>query len=140
MPVNGTDIVSIARTWLDVPFRHQGRSRHGVDCGGLLLMVATDAGLSVAAPTVYSMSPDPDMIADTLQTNCTRLQFRDQHPGDVLLFSFAGEPRHVGIASELAGHPAVIHAWAKPGKVVEHRIDDLWHKRLRAVYRLRGLA
>ena len=130
------DIVAIARTWLDVPFRHQGRNRLGVDCGGLLLCVAADAGLSVSAPDTYSLSPDPGLIADTLQANCVKLPFRDQQPGDVLLFSFAGEPRHVGIATDIG----VIHAWAKPGKVVEHRLDDLWHHRLRAVYRLKGLA
>ena len=134
------DLVAIARTWLDVPFRHQGRSRAGVDCGGLLIMVAHDAGLNIIPPATYSLSPDPQMIADTLQANCIKVPFYDIDPGDVLLFSFAGEPRHVGIASELTGEPAVIHAWAKPGKVVEHRIDDLWHKRLRAAYRIRSAA
>ena len=137
MPINATiDLVAIARTWLGVPFRHQGRTRQGVDCGGLLLCVAADAGLDVIAPATYSLSPDPQMIADTLHANCSNIPISDINPGDVLLFSFAGEPRHVGIASELAGKPAVIHAWAKPGKVVEHRIDATWRARLRASYRV----
>lgn len=139
MPTN-PDLVTLARTWIGVPFRHQGRNRAGVDCGGLLLAVAADAALDVIAPATYSLSPDPQMIADTLQTNCQSVPLDAVQPGDVLLFSFAGEPRHVGIASELAGQPAVIHAWQKPGKVVEHRLDATWRQRLRAAYRIRSQA
>lgn len=137
MPI---DIVTIARTWIGVPFRHQGRNRAGVDCGGLLMAVAADAGLDVIAPATYSMSPDPQVVIDTLQTNCEHVPLNAVQPGDVLLFSFAGEPRHVGIASELDGQPAVIHAWQKPGKVVEHRIDSTWRARLRTAYRLKDQA
>ena len=137
--IAAAEIVRIARTWLGVPFMHQGRSRQGVDCGGLLLMVATEAGLDVTAPATYSLSPDPELISNTLHAHGQKIPFYDLEAGDVLLFSFAGEPRHVGIASTLHDAPAVIHAWAKPGKVVEHRIDDLWYKRLRAIYRIHGV-
>ena len=85
------------------------------------------------------MSPDPQLVADSLAAHGHKVPFYDLEDGDVMLFSFAGEPRHVGLASTLNGEQGVIHAWAKPGKVVEHRIDDLWHKRLRAIYRIHGV-
>lgn len=123
--------VEEARKWLGVPFRHQGRSRNGVDCGGLLVCVAEALGKEIIHPATYSMSPDPKLIEEALLANCTKVS--ERQPGDVLWFSFAGEPRHVGLASDIG----VIHAWAKPNKVVEHRLDDVWLKRLRGIYRPR---
>jgi len=122
-------IVEVARTWLGVPFRHQGRNRLGVDCGGLLICVGEEAGINVIHPDVYSMSPDPKLIEVALLSNCDKVS--DMLPGDVLWFSFAGEPRHVGLATDIG----VIHSWAKSGKVVEHRLDSQWLSRLKGVYR-----
>ena len=31
------EIVDAARNWVGVPYRHQGRTRNGIDCVGLLL-------------------------------------------------------------------------------------------------------
>lgn len=134
MRIEGREIVETARQWLGTPFVHQGRVRGvGVDCGGLLLGVARDLGMEVDEPPAYSMSPDPDIIQTMLDRYCVRVDFSDIQPGDILWFSFAGEPRHVGIASDIG----VIHAWAKPGCVVEHRLDEVWMHRLCAVYRVR---
>lgn len=129
------DIVRNARTWLGVPFAHQGRSRAGVDCGGLLIVVADEAGLCITPPAVYSQSPDPAVINTTLLANATRIPLDQIQPGDILRFSFAGDPRHVGIASDIG----VIHAWAKPGKVVEHRLDAVWRSRLREAWTPNGV-
>lgn len=129
-------IIAEARTWIGTPFVHQGRVKGlGVDCGGLVLGVARALGLDVPEPPAYSMSPDPAIIEHLLTRHCVAMRRTELAPGDVLWFSFAGEPRHVGLASGIG----VIHAWAKPGRVVEHRIDDLWLHRLRGVYRLREL-
>lgn len=129
------ELVAVARSWIGIPFRHQGRNRLGVDCGGLLLAVAEEAGLSTVPPGTYSMSPDPTLIAQALTDNCDAVPLSSVQPGDILHFTFAGEPRHVGLASDVG----VIHAWAKPGKVVEHRLDEVWRKRLVAAYTPRGL-
>ena len=123
------ELVLQARTWLGVPYKHQGRTRSGVDCGGLLLCVGEELGIQVVHPETYSMSPDPKLIQASILANCTKVD--SIQPGDVLWFSFAGEPRHVGLASDIG----VIHSWAKPGKVVEHRLDEVWLNRLRGIYR-----
>lgn len=136
MSITAAAIVAEARTWLGTPFAHQGRVRGvGVDCGGLVLGVARNLGLAVAEPGAYGMSPDPAIIERMLTRHCIALRRTELAPGDVLWFSFAGEPRHVGLASGIG----VIHAWAKPGRVVEHRLDEVWLHRLRGVYRLMEL-
>jgi len=127
------NLVEIARGWLGVPFRHQGRNRLGVDCGGLLICVGEEAGMQIIHPGAYSMSPDPKLIEETLLLHCTKIPNSERQPGDVLWFSFAGEPRHVGLCSDIG----VIHAWAKPNKVVEHRLDDIWLSRLVGTYRIK---
>ena len=129
------EIIRIARTWLGVPFLHQGRSRDGVDCGGLLIVVGREAGVEILEPLTYSMSPDPAVIRAPLEMHCAVIPVADALPGDVLWLSFAGEPRHVAIVSDIG----MIHAWAGPGKVVEHRIDATWQRRIRAAYRPRGV-
>lgn len=134
-PISRAELVRIARTWLGVPFHHQGRNRSGVDCGGLLLCIGKEAGLEIVPPQTYSQSPDPDVIETALALHCTRIQVRDALPGDVYWLSFAGEPRHVALASDIG----IIHAWAKPGMVVEHRIDATWMRRIVSAWRPIGI-
>ena len=39
-------IVAAARSWLGVPWRHQGRARQGIDCAGLVVLVGRGLGLT----------------------------------------------------------------------------------------------
>ena len=38
-------LINELRTWIGVPFRHQGRTRNGVDCGGLLVKAVSNINL-----------------------------------------------------------------------------------------------
>lgn len=124
------DLIAIARTWIGVPFRHQGRNKLGVDCGGLLMCIGQQAGLTIIQPDTYSMSPDIALVRRALQANCTEIKMSDALPGDVLLLAFAGAPQHVALLTDIG----LLHAWAKPGKVVEHLIDAQWQRRIVAAY------
>lgn len=133
MPIDPAAIVAQARTWLDTPFRHQGRIKGlGVDCGGLLIGVGRELGLEIAEPPAYSLSPDQALFAAYLQSYAIPVHGPMQ-PGDILHLAFAGDPRHVAIATDVG----LLHAWAKPGRVVEHRLDEVWQRRLRGVWRLK---
>lgn len=55
-------IVEIARTWVGVPYRHQGRTRQYVDCIGFIIGVGAEMGVQVIAPHNYSDSPSGDMM------------------------------------------------------------------------------
>ena len=39
-------IIAAARSWLGVPWRHQGRTRQGVHCAGLVVLVGRELGLA----------------------------------------------------------------------------------------------
>lgn len=50
-------VVAEARRWLDVRWEHQGRSAHGLDCVGLVVMVCRALGLSAYDLAAYPREP-----------------------------------------------------------------------------------
>jgi cell wall-associated NlpC family hydrolase len=127
------DFIAAARSYVGVPFRHQGRTRHGVDCIGLVVCAARDIGLTLADRTDYPRDPN-----GLLQLEMAR-QFapvESTQAGDILLMRFRGEPQHVAI---LAG-ATLIHGYASIGRVVEHGLDAKWRRRIVATYRLKEFA
>ena len=134
----------MARTWVGVRWKHQGQTRNGVDCLGLIGCVAAEAGISNAWITDesaefkgYGWQPDPARIA----AGCAR--YFDPvngvpRLGDVLLMKFEAEPMHFAIVSGTEPR-YMIHAHAFAQKVVENRIDDLWRSRIVRVYSFKGI-
>jgi cell wall-associated NlpC family hydrolase len=123
------DIIEAARTWKGVRWRHQGRNRLGVDCIGLLRVVADQLGL---IPGVdfdgYGRMPD-----GRLRPELDKLLVRRVGPyqlGDVLLMRFEKEPQHVAIVTD----KGIIHSAAQARKVVEHGMDAIWNSRVVAAY------
>jgi cell wall-associated NlpC family hydrolase len=130
-----------ARTWLDVPFLHQGRSRRGVDCAGLVIKVAHALDLSTFDVTTYPRNPDSSLRAYCDQ-EMRPLRGLDFGAGDVLLFrDNENKERHLAIVGD---HPAggfsMIHAYSRNRRVVEARLDVIWLRFLAAAYRLPGVA
>ena len=66
------EVLAEARSWLGVPYLHQGRSRLGVDCVGLLIMVARGIGISDYDVSGYPRVPSSDF----LRAECERLMRR----------------------------------------------------------------
>ena len=58
MPADPDTIVAAARSWLGVPWRHQGRTRQGVDCAGLVVLVGRELGLADYDTTAYGRRPE----------------------------------------------------------------------------------
>lgn len=142
--VTGADIARTARGYLGVPYLHLGRSRHGLDCAGLVLLTAHDLGLTDWDDTAYSRQPDTVHLRACVEKLCRRVCCGDcARPGDVLLMTIRGSAQHLGIVTVAAaeGRPAyLIHAYQTPGRVVEHSIDRRWRRRIVGVYRWRGLS
>jgi cell wall-associated NlpC family hydrolase len=136
--VTGTDIARVAIGYLGVPYVHLGRSRHGVDCAGLVLCVAHDLGLTDWDDTNYSDQPDPEHLKSCVEQFCKRVCCGDcMQAGDVLLLEIRGSAQHLAICTQPG---RMVHAYQTPMMVVEHSIDAKWRRRLRGVYRWRGLA
>ncbi len=129
-----SQIVTAARRYLGTPFRHCGRNAHGLDCLGLLLVVAHDLGLTEWDITNYSDQVDVVQMRQGVERFCERIPTAAKEPGDVLLFRMRGIPQHLGIATDIG----VIHSHQLAKRVVEHSFDVTWQRRLVAVFRWRG--
>jgi NlpC/P60 family putative phage cell wall peptidase len=135
MPFDKSKIVAKAREYVGTPFHHQGRLKGvGVDCIGLVVCTYRDLELSHKDSLGYSKFPDGKTLEAGLTQSLDRIPVEEAVPGDVLVFRMRAHPCHIGIKTD----HGVIHTYAGLGKVVEHRIDDFWQRRLCAAYRLRG--
>lgn len=124
------DLVEAARGYLGVPFHHQGRNKAGIDCLGLLVVSAKEAGIELEDHKGYSRQPD----GITLRSECDRqlIKIDKMKTGDILLMRFRKEPQHIAIKTDIG----IIHSYQNAGKVVEHGLDAKWIKRIVGVYRL----
>ncbi|HKW82999.1 MAG TPA: NlpC/P60 family protein [Burkholderiaceae bacterium] len=133
-------VVATARKYLGVRWHHQGRSRAGVDCAGLVVCVAHDLGLSEFDTSDYGRLPNGDTMRSLLREHCTELRADALAPGLVALMRFDGEPQHMGIVADYVhGGHSIVHALAQRRCVVEHRLDELWRRRIVALYALPGV-
>lgn len=119
---------------MGVKFRHQGRSlSQGFDCIGLVIWTMKELGLTEFDRTHYAARPEEaDELSAELARHLVQVPLSEAQPGDVLRFAIVGAALHVGIKSELG----VIHAASAYGKVVEHRLDAKWQRRLVQAWRV----
>jgi len=131
--ITADQFIAGARSMVGVPWLHQGRSRSGVDCIGLITSSAESAGLDVAelinalgvADTRdYGRTPTEKLIA-TLERYCEKSA--TPVPGCMILIQFPSEklPRHFGLYTDTG---TMIHANGKLGRVVENGYRGLWVK------------
>lgn len=131
-----TPVVAAARAHLGAPFRHRGRKPSGLDCAGLLVLAYRSLGVELPDIRIYGREPHRNGLVRAVEAGFGSPLPRDPEPGDVLLMRFEEEPHHLGIAGDYVyGGLSLIHAYGTAGKVVEHRLDDLWRGRIVAVYR-----
>lgn len=140
--VSGADIVRVARTFCElmgvraaVRYRHQGRSREGVDCIGLPVCVRAELGLPAMDEAGYAKrSAGSEMLAycraHMLEIDRSRIK-----PGD-LLVQVKGDLRHMAIVGDYPGGGlSIIHAHLPNKKVVECRLDDAFMATVRGCFR-----
>lgn len=121
-----------AKAYEGVPFRHQGRSRAGLDCGGLLIVAAADVGRVLTDLKGYARQPDGRQLKALLDSQLTPIAIRDMQTDDVLLMRFSKHPQHVAIKTDTG----LIHAYQDAGEVVEQGLDKKWRNRIVGAYRL----
>ena len=132
-------IVEYARTWDGVPYKHQGRSREtGVDCVGLIYVVADHFGLDPVDFPVYPRVPQGQVMLRELRRRLIEKPVRDRLPGDVLHLEMGKQLRHVGILTERNGRESLIHAAGLQGRVIEHALDR-WIEKAHSCFAFPGL-
>lgn len=138
--ITADQLIASARSLQGVPFRHQGRTRFGVDCIGFVLLACEEAGLDLHKvikhiPTRYGRSPDVPSV-EILSKHCARVY--KPVPGCVLVFRFHTEniPRHFGIFTG----DAVIHADGTSRKqVIAHGYRAQWLKYTHSMWLIPGV-
>lgn len=124
-------IIAAARECIDTPFAHQGRVVGlALDCAGVAVHVAQH-WYSVEQPAAYGRLPHDAMLEHWLDRQPYLQREMVPHAGDVLLMRFKGEPQHLAVH---AGD-TIVHAYQPFGRVVEHRLDDKWRRRIVCAYR-----
>lgn len=121
--IEGVDIIQHARDWIGVRWRHQGRSRGGVDCVGLCLCVAGELGLKVGDVRDYPRRMDGSQLSAHLAAALQPVRREQGQQGDIALFRDGGFPVHVGFLALKNGEQTVIHAHARRRKVIEESLE-----------------
>jgi cell wall-associated NlpC family hydrolase len=131
------DIIDFARSLVGTRFKHQGRlPGAGLDCIGVVAVTAQHFGLTYHDMTGYSNRPDGVTLLREFDKALVRIGPADVQCGDVLTFwcEAPGKVQHAAIATDRG----MIHSTVEYRRVVEHRLDDYWRKRLAVCYRFPG--
>ncbi len=132
--IPGEVICDVARSFRGVPYLHQGRTRQGMDCLGLLVATATECGFPPEGiPMVYGLEPEPRQLLEGLDQYLLRLKTQDALPGDILLVRLTitrGHPRltapqHLVVLLE---DDQCIHAARDAGSVIQHPLASDWRQ------------
>jgi cell wall-associated NlpC family hydrolase len=133
--ISGADVVREARALLGVRYRHQGRSREGVDCIGLPVCVRAALGLPAMDSAGYAKRAAGAEMLDYCRANMTAIDRASIQPGD-LLVQMKGADRHVAIVADYPGGGlSIIHAHLPNKKVVECRLDPAFMATVRGCFR-----
>jgi cell wall-associated NlpC family hydrolase len=135
------EVVEAARELVGLPYRHQGHTRRGLDCIGLIIVVAQKFGFDTSIPRGYSAQPQGRQVL--VGADRTLWKPEDQQrilPGDIAVFwgLSATEPQHFTIIGHGSTGLTVIHAYSKFMKVVEQGWNPIWQKRYHSRYVLPG--
>lgn len=139
------NLVTEARTWLNTPFRHQGRLKGlGVDCAGFIGEVAHNVGLTqIDIPHDYKPREDGTAMMRILSEHLEFIETDSVQAGDVLALSDEALrepdiPRHLAIVTDVTPKTIFIVHASQHG-VREHRMDTHWRKRIHSVWRLKNV-
>jgi cell wall-associated NlpC family hydrolase len=136
LSVSGADICTAARAWIGTRWEHQGRSREGVDCAGLILKVAHELGLTEFDTADYAPQATDETMLALCREHMQAVDLADLRPGDVVVMAFDANRHLAFVGDYLYGGLSLIHAYSQaPRRVVEHRFADDWVARVRGCFR-----
>jgi cell wall-associated NlpC family hydrolase len=129
--------VAAARSWLGVSWRHQGRTRQGVDCAGLVVLVGRELGLGNYDTAAYGRRPEGQGFVQHFRAAMDGVLLPEARPGDVLVFADAAYPCHCGFLTGKHDVPHLLHAHALRRKVIEEPYAGEWPAKVKFAFRFR---
>jgi len=139
-PDESAALVAACRSFMGVPFRHQGRNPAiGLDCVGMVGAGMNLIGRPYTDRKGYGREPHKNGLRDMLAANLgAAVPMAEMRPADVVLVKFDGEPRHVGLLTEIGGRLGMIHVHSENKRVQEHGVGvagDRWFDGIVEVFR-----
>jgi len=130
-------VIAEARSWIGVPFHHQGRTKAGCDCVAVAMACAKKVDCEFEDWTQYGRLPHAGKLQKSFANAGIRIPIKDIAPADGVLITWKIEPHHVGIITRMqTGELGILHSYASIGRVVEHHLDETWRKRIVLAFRL----
>jgi cell wall-associated NlpC family hydrolase len=135
-------IIAESRRWLGTPYKHRGRHLHqAVDCIGLVFGVMESVGLGDKEFWIeinkkyatYRRVPDGYTLYGGFAPWIPEYPRTKAKPGDMLLISFAGAPRHTAILTDTN---SIIHAHSEAKGCVENAWSGSWWRDTTTAFRL----
>lgn len=121
---------------------HQGRSRHGVDCIGVLMLPLLEAGVLQDNVPNYPRTSHEKTLVAALQQHCEPVAWSDRREGDVLLMWWnrsTRAPQHLASLVRMEdGTDGIVHSYMDAGRVVCSHLGR-WRRRVLSVWRIREL-
>lgn len=119
-----------AKAYLGTPYAAFGRVAAGLDCVGLVVLVARDVGVEVPDLRHYHSVASNGLLERLARETLPPTDKNE--PGAILIFNLRGL-EHCGIRSAPG---KMIHAWRRVGRVVDSPMAESWERSLRAAFSL----
>lgn len=133
-------VVDEARSWIGTRWVHQGRSRDGIDCAGLIVMVCRALTISdYDAVSGYPRDPDGSFMQHFFALGGKRIPILTALPGDIMLFRDSIFACHCGFVADKDGAPSIVHAFTSRRKVLEEPLIGEFRDKWVATFALPGV-
>jgi len=134
--IDRRDILREARSLVGTGWRRMGRGPDGVDCAGVVAVVAARLGYPFNDLKEYRLDGSGSLRA-VMATSFDEVEVEKAEPGDVLLFRVYPR-RYEGHCAFLAEDRRLIHVYHHVRKVVEQSMSAQWESSASVAMRFRG--
>lgn len=128
--ISRNEIVTKARSHIGTKWRHQGRSPLGLDCAGLVVVVAHELNISDFDCISYGRRSHGRQFVGIMRDHLVEKPAVNPKPGDIGIFAEPKYPCHTGIFSMRYGVLHIIHAHVSRRKVVEEPYEPHWASKI----------
>ena len=123
-------VTELARTWLDVPYKHQGRVKDGCDCLGLIvnldIICKNGQNLRYYDQRKYRRILNSNILLETLDNLLVTIDVKDIQPGNIALLKVGNWPQHLVVIDEIQPHISIIHSYSQVKKIVKQLLPAAW--------------
>ena len=133
--ITDRQVIEAALSFQRTPYLHQGRSNNGLDCIGLIIVVAKKLRIPIYDPISegYSRLPRGTRLLYGMREHLNEID--KPIPGSIFLCSYRTYPQHVGIIGDIIdGKQYIIHVDINQNGCVHTPMPDEISRRLVSLF------